>query len=353
MLRFAVARGVKLDWTFYCVLGQSGRMDDEARSLGAQVVHSPVPLARKFEFVRAMRKELRRGNYDILHAHHDLVSGVYLLASAGLPLQRRIVHVHNAVDGVPTRSRLKASAFRLLLRRVCLAKADRIVAVSNHTLDNFLHGRRRRPGKDLVVYCAVELPATNTHRDRAAFLREFGWTSEASVLVFSGRIVPEKEPLFAVEVLAEMRKRNSSVVGVFIGHGPLTGEIHTLAKERGVLEWFRHLGWRSNVAEILRCCDCFIQPGPESPPEGLGLAVVEAQIAGLHLLFSRGIPDDALLPGASYRRLPLTAGPAAWAEAGLELLALPKPSVPEMIEEYRRSPFEMSNGLTQLLSIYE
>jgi hypothetical protein len=96
MLGHARKRDTEIDWTFYCILKQAGAMDAKARALDGGVIHSPVPLVRKREFFRALRSELRCGNYDVLHCHHDILSGIYLLASVGIPLRRRIVHVHNA-----------------------------------------------------------------------------------------------------------------------------------------------------------------------------------------------------------------------------------------------------------------
>ena len=45
--RHARKREIEVDWTFYCILGQPGAMDDKARALGARVIHSPVPIVRK------------------------------------------------------------------------------------------------------------------------------------------------------------------------------------------------------------------------------------------------------------------------------------------------------------------
>src|SRR5262249_28838408 len=118
MLGHAEESGVKLNWTFYCTLGQPGLMEERARQLGARVVHSPVPLTRKREFIRALRWELQRGKHDILHCHHDLVSAIYLVASLGIPL-KRIVHVHNADETIPTSSLLKRNVFRAPMRHVC------------------------------------------------------------------------------------------------------------------------------------------------------------------------------------------------------------------------------------------
>jgi hypothetical protein len=74
-------QGEQVDWTFYCILAQPGAMDQRARTLGAGVFHSPVGLAEKARFFQALRSELWRGNYDVLHCHHDTLSAVYLLVA--------------------------------------------------------------------------------------------------------------------------------------------------------------------------------------------------------------------------------------------------------------------------------
>ena len=98
------------------------------------------------------------------------------------------------------------------------------------------------------------------------------------------------------------------------------------ASALGVTDSVRLLGWRGDLPYVMAHCDWFILPRPEQPMEGFGLAVVEAQLAGLHMLLSLGIPDDPILPTASYRRLGLAQGPQACADAALALLAEPAPS---------------------------
>ena len=134
MLNYAVEIGVPVDWTFYCTEGRGG-IDGRARALGAKVVYSPVAIGTKLNFVRALRSHLRQERYDVLHAHHDLVSAVYLTAAALLPLRRRIVHVHNADESVPTSNVTKQVILQPTLRRICLTLADQIVANSNRSLD--------------------------------------------------------------------------------------------------------------------------------------------------------------------------------------------------------------------------
>ncbi len=353
MLRHARARGVDVDWSFYCALPDPGALDKETISLGGRVLPSPVPIGQKKKFFQALRSELRHGNYDALHCHHDLVSAVYLLASTGIPIRRRIVHVHNADENVPTPSPFKQTLLRGPMRRVCLGMADRIVGISNITLDTFLAGRVRRRGRDIVHTYGIDPAAFRAAKgDRAGFRRSLGLNEDARLLLFAGRIVPEKNPLFALDVLAEMRRLDPSVAGVFVGSGSLDGALVARAAELGLSANFRALGWRNDAPDIMCCCDWFILPRPERPKEGFGIAVVEAQLAGLSMVLSLGIPDDPLLSTASFRRLPLAAGAEAWAQAAIELLHQLTPSRSDALAALKDSLMDMDKALDHLLKIH-
>jgi glycosyltransferase involved in cell wall biosynthesis len=354
MLRHARKQRVEVDWTFYCISEEAGRLENEVQNLGSTIIHSPVPIGNKIRFMSALRSELQHGKYDVLHSHHDLISAVYLAAAMGTRIRRRIVHVHNADEQVLTPSRIKQWLYREPLRRVCLWTADRIVGNSNHSLDTFLVGGQRYSTRDIVHYYGVDsTPFQNAKGNRREFLRKLSLPENAKILLFAHRMVPEKNPLFAVDVLQAMRRMDSTVVGVFAGSGSLEESVRQRAVQHGLSVAFRHLGWRDDVAEVMSCCDWFILPHPEQAVEGFGLAVVEAQLAGLRLLLSRGVPDDPLLPTARFRRLPLCEGADAWANAAMELLRDPAPLRTAALDALRKSPFEMDVALTGLVAIHE
>lgn len=352
MLSHARKVNLPVDWTFYCIEGR-GALDQHAQALGAQVVHSPVRLGAKRLFVQALRSHLSLNHYDVLHAHHDLVTAVYLLAALRLPIGRRIVHVHNADESVLTPNAIKQVLFRSTFRRICLTFADRIVANSNHCLDTFLAGRGRRPGIDTVHYYGIAPePLTDAKPDRAAFRRRLGFTTDAKIVLFAGRMVPEKNPLFAVDVIASMRRVDPSVVGVFAGAGALEQAVQRRAAALGIDASVKCLGWRSDIPELMAGSDWFILPHPEHPLEGFGITVVEAQLAGLRLLLSPGVADDPLLPMASARRLSLKLGAQAWAEAAMELWSAPPPSRAAALEAFRQSPMAMDRALRGLIALH-
>jgi glycosyltransferase involved in cell wall biosynthesis len=242
---------------------------------------------------------------------------------------------------------------RPALRRVCLAMADQIVANSEHSLDTFLAGRRRDPRRHRVHYICVDPTRFAAARlDRAAFRRSLGLAEGAPILLFAGRVTPEKNPVFAVDVLAALRRRMPEAVGVFAGAGSLEAGVRARAAALGQTDAIRMLGWRDDVAEIMSACDWFILPHPHHPAEGFGVAVVEAQLTGLRLLLSLGVSDAPILPGASWRRLSLDDGADAWAQAAVQLWKAPAPSREAALAALRASPMDLDFALGDMLALH-
>jgi hypothetical protein len=87
--------------------------------------------------------------------------------------------------------------------------------------------------------------------------------------------------------------------------------------------------------------------------EGFGLAVVEAQLAGLRLLLSLGIADDPLLPGSCARRLSLAEPASIWAQAAYSQLGEFVPSRDQAAKALANSPMDMDRALADLIQIYQ
>lgn len=352
MLRHANRREIPLDWTFYCTKGSPADLDQEAIALGARVVYSPCDVDQPWRFMAALRAELRSGSYQVIHSHYDITSAIHLVASIGVGVGRKIVHVHNADEHVPVRSEIRRALYRALFRRLILALADRIVGISQHTLDTFLLHRPRRPGRDVVHYYGVDPAPFLGPMRRTEMRANIGLPQDALILLFGGRIVPEKNPTFAVDVLAALRCREPRAVAVFAGAGAEEGKVKARAVALGVTDAIRFLGWRNDLPEVMGASDWFILPRPEHPKEGLGLAVVEAQLAGLRLLISMGILDDPLLPRVVFRRLPLQLGPERWAQAALDLLDERPSTSLEAADTLHASRFDLDRALDELSTLH-
>ena len=88
------------------------------------------------------------------------------------------------------------------------------------------------------------------------------------------RLVPQKGQRYLVEALARLPDARL----VIVGDGELRDELQRLAVDLGVADRLELLGARDDVPALLAGFDAFAFP---SLFEGLGLAVIEAQLAGV------------------------------------------------------------------------
>ncbi|MGH9872392.1 MAG: glycosyltransferase, partial [Pyrinomonadaceae bacterium] len=341
-------------WTFFCVSGKPGRMDDLARKLGADVIHSRYEIGDKIRFLRALRDVMQRGHYDVLHCHHDIMSAAYLAASAGLPFRKRIVHVHNTSLSLPTPNRIKAELVREPMRQMCLRMADQIVGISTDALNSLLGSRQRNPTRHLVVHYAVDTERfSSAPVDRQGFRAGLGLNSGTKLLLFIGRLTDYKNPRFVVEILEHLVEEDQQVAAVFAGYGVEAESIMEFAKQKSLEDRVRLLGFRDDVPDLMANSDILIWPSLEDPKEGLGLGILEAQAAALPVIMSRSVPADAILVTELIDVLPLSDGPGMWAARISEILSRPPLERKRVHELVKASSFSLSAGISSLMGLYQ
>ena len=354
VLAAAVEEYPHVHWTFFCVLGKTGRLDEVAHALGAEVIHSRYELGDKLHFLSSLRKVMKQGRYDILHCHHDIMSAPYLLASVGLPIRKRIVHIHNTSVSLPTPSRTKAGLAREPMRQVCLRMADQIVGISSEALQSLIGNRQQDPKRHTVVHYAVDTARFAQARlDVTAFRESLGISPAAKILLFVGRIVEYKNPCFVVEILKHLVEMHSNVVAVFAGIGNRESDLREMAQREALEARVTLLGFREDVPELMLASDVLIWPSLEEPKEGLGLGIVEAQVAGLPILMSCSVPQEAIVVPGLVKVLPLRAGAQAWADAVIEILKRPQLRRDESRTKVESSSFSMEAGVGNIMALYE
>lgn len=341
-------------WTFYCVLDREGRLDAQVRELGGDVIHSPVAIGDTTGFMRHLHGALRDGRYDVMHAHHDIVSAVYLLASLRTGVRRRIVHVHNTAMALPTPSRMKRAIAWEPMRRTCLALSDRIAGISRDALASMLADAEPRPPRDVVVYYGIDTDKfRNPRRTPECTRSEIGVKNEDRLILFAGRMTEYKNPAFAVDVLAEIAESVPNSVLAFAGVGPEAVTVERRANEIGLGDRIRILGWRDDLAELMLASDLLLWPGQEVPKEGLGLGIVEAQAAGLPIIMSRSVPEDAVVIEDLVSIVPLATGPAAWGREAERRLRRTHISRTDALGQIESSPFSLAAGTANVMALYD
>lgn len=343
-----------IHWTFFCVVGKEGRLDQAARQLGAEVIHSRHEIGDKRRFLLSLRELMKQGRYDILHCHHDIMSAAYLAASAGLPFRRRIVHVHNTSLSLPTPNKVKADLVRAPMKQICLRMADQIVGISRDALDSLAGSRVAGPTRQTVVHYAVDTERFALARpDPAALRRDLDIDRNAKILLFVGRMVEYKNPRLLIEMLTHIVRVEPNAVAVFAGAGVLESEIHELATHNSVQDRVRILGFRDDVPDLMLSADVLVWPSLEDPKEGLGLGIIEAQAAGLPIVMSKSVPEEAIVIPELVKVLPLSAGAKVWAEAALEMLWGARANRQESLRKVEASSFSMALGVKNMMALYD
>ena len=132
--------------------------------------------------------------------------------------------------------------------------------------------------------------------------QRLGIPLDAFVLGHVGHFVPSKNHAYIVRVFHKLYLKNRNAFLLLIGHG--SGEIQRdlleYAEQRGFKDRVRILSHRKDIPELMKSMDAFIFP---SKFEGFGIAVVEAQMAGLRCAVSDNVPQATIL---SPRTIPLS-----------------------------------------------
>lgn len=289
------AKRPEWQWTFYCVLGVKGRHDEQVRAAGGEIIYAEVPLSDKLGFLRHFRLVVQKGGYDAIHMHHDFMNGFYLLALFGLRRPRIILQVHNNDEIIPVGSAALRKLLLPFFRRICLTYANDIVGISRFVLQHFVKGHRGDMPRQHVLYYGIRMDRFEQDVDVEYEKASLQIPFESKILLYIGRVNREKNPLFVLDVLKGLRQRGVDAYAVFVGEGELSAALREKTEALGLLAFVRILGWSDRVVALMKSASVFLFPRLREPREGLGLVVVESQCAGLPMVTTDGIVDDAIV----------------------------------------------------------
>lgn len=332
-----------------------GAHEPEVLALGSRVFRLPSPPAYHRWFP-ALHHALRHGGgYDVVHAHVEHLSGLVALTAWAHGVPGRIVHCH----GENRRELARARPLRRLFQgamlgaiEVAMTRGLSCVEAAGDVLFPWAWGD---PARTEVLYYPIDLRPYREHSSRAeataALRRELGLPEGAPVLVHAGRFSEQKNHPFLLEVLAALATTTPEAHLLLLGDGPDRGEILARAERLGVRARLVLAGVRPDVPEILmELADAFVMP---SRWEGLPLACMEAQAAGVPTFLSTAITPEACLVEPLVQRLDLAAGPTTWAAAIAETLRRPRlVTRARACEVLAASPVDIGRCVGRLEEIY-
>lgn len=219
---------------------------------------------------------LKRGNFDIIHAHGSKAQVLGLLAGrlAGVPV--RLAHVHGWAFQDPVHAMSPRTQMAFL--RTTFRWATRIIAVSHSNVQTGLaHGIGRR-SQYVVIEPPVEFGRfARPPSDPTMVRRRLGLGPSDRVIGSVMRLASQKAPLDFVEAAARVRARMPEAKFVIVGDGPLLADVRAAVAQRSLQGAVLLLGYRRDVPALLSAFDVFAL---SSLWEGLPIVYLEAMAAG-------------------------------------------------------------------------
>jgi len=346
LLRHADRSEIAMDFMVHT--NRPAAYDSEIAARGSCLL--PCPSVHRPGYIREFDKALRsREPYDVLHSHVHWFSGVTTTLARRRGIRLRIAHSHSNSSLAEASAGPWRAAYRTVMRRGMLSSATHLLAASGPAAFALFGANWQEVSRARVLYCGVDFAPfapVDAARDRASARREFGIAPEEIVLGHVGNLHASKNHRFLATIAACAGQRQSGVRVLCVGGGPLREQMQTFFENAGVRAVFT--GPRSDIPRLLRAMNVFVFP---SLYEGLPLAVVEAQAAGLPCVVSDEVTREVDVVSGLIRWLPLSAGADAWADAVLEAAGQP-PRLVGGLRAMRRSPFSVETSFEYMRSVY-
>lgn len=256
----------------------------EAKELGASIYKVTGLSKNPIRYFMEIRDIIRKNKYDIVFRHTDVATvAIDLVAAKMGGAKRRIPHSHSTDSKHLTAHRL--------LQPLLLAASTEYFACSEPAAE-WMYGRKvARKNQYYLVKNGIDLEKYAFDRTKREDKRkELGINEMDLVIGHVGNFVYAKNHLFLLEIFAEVLKKMPTAKLLLAGDGELRNEIEQKIEDLNLKEQVYLLGIRNDIPELLQAMDVYLFP---SVYEGLPVALVEAQAAGLPCVISDTIAPES------------------------------------------------------------
>lgn len=279
--------------------------EDEIVSYGGKV-YFINDLKRIFDFNNRLNQILQKNDYKTVQIHDPFVTVFIYKTLRKNGIKNIIVHSHATKWSDKTLNGIRNRILCMNLNKYM----DYKFACSKAAGD-FLYGNKQ---DYIVMNNAIELEKYRFNRNTRNVVRKRLGISDNLVFGHVGNFCKQKNHLFLIRIFKRIKEKNSHAILLLIGEGPLRENIELKVQEYGLENSVFFLGKRIDVEDFYQAMDCFILP---SLYEGLPMVGVEAQCAGLPILFSDTITREIATDDSAF--MSLNESDEKWAKKALEL----------------------------------
>lgn len=259
-------------------------------------------LAKRWVF---LKKYLRESKPDVLHFHMAL--SIYVLLAKMSKNTKIIRTMHTEPKRRWNRSfgrRLDLLATHKLMKKYPMQFITLHEEMKNEINEMF------GVNNSIVLNNGIDFSRFERALDKKTVRDREGIPQEACVIGHVGRFNEVKNHQFLVNVFAKLHEKDENSFLLLVGNGSTQKQTEQQLRKLGLEKNYKILSKRTDIPDLLNAMDKFVFP---SISEGLGIALIEAQKAGLLCVASSAVPQAATVSNL-VKRLELEAGADVWAE---------------------------------------
>lgn len=262
--------------------GKNGQL---LRELGATIYRLPMKSKGIKVYGEALTKLLKDNRYDAIHVHENETSYVALRIAKKAGVKCRIAHAHTSAPFESLKTEIKRLSGCLMNYHY----ATCVIGCGE------LAGRRvfgkwnMKRKKAVVLPNAIDTDRFGFDEARRAQMRQELGVEEKLVIGMVGRLSPEKNHRFALQIMKILHQTVPEARLVVVGNGDTEEDVRGLILQYGLEDCVTMLGRRTDVDSLCQAFDVQILP---SIHEGFPVAAVEAMASGLPVLLSDSITKE-------------------------------------------------------------
>lgn len=274
--------------------------------LGGKYYNLPPFRPKNFiKYIKMLKSILKKEKPDVLHVH-SLSTGIFpLFYGKKYNIQKRILHSRTN-SYLPNE---KNKLFKKILKSITPLYATDFFACS---IEAGIWGiGKKYKDRINVINNGISLEKYIYRDDiRKSIRKEYNIKDEEILIGTVGRLSPQKNLFFLLEIFEKISKKNKLYKLMIVGDGSLKKELIEKAKELKIENKIMFIGAKNDVWNYYMCFDAFLGT---SFYEGFGTTAIEAQASGLNTFLSEGFPEVVKVTDHAYR-FPLSISANEWAE---------------------------------------
>ena len=278
----------KIQFDFVKHTSKKGLFEDEIVSLGGRVFTAPrFEIYNIIQYRLWWKKHLQlHPEHHIIHGHFFTISSVYFQIAKQMD---RITVAHSHCTKAPKEA--EKNPVKALIKNYLISRiedyADYCLACSNAAAQWVFQKKGYT-----VLNNAIDTRKFQYNEEIAYQVRRELKLGDEFVIGTVGRFNLQKNPMGIVEIFRLLHDSRPDSKLLWIGDGPMRREALLKVCEYGLEQNVLFLGVRDDVNRLLQSMDAFIFP---SFYEGLGVALIEAQAAGVKCFCSEAVPKEAMV----------------------------------------------------------